>query len=54
LAFHAFHLNCLARRDAVLLSSTTNYSVHAASGSYWETPIIRGVRNCVNEEWRLF
>src|SRR5579862_5523051 len=35
-AFQALHLNCLARRDAVLLSSTTNYSVPAASGSYWE------------------
>src|SRR6201993_2372717 len=53
-AFQALHLNGLARRDAVLLSTTTNYSVHAASGSYWETPIIRGAGICVNEESRLF
>src|ERR1700757_1298943 len=53
-AFQALYLNGLARRDAVLLSSTTNYSVHAASESYWETSIIQGVGSCVNEESRLF
>ena len=53
-AFQALDLNGLTRCDAVLLSTTTNYSVHAASGSYRETSIIRGVGICVNGESRPF
>src|ERR1700719_3492684 len=53
-AFQALDLNGLARRDAVLLSSTANYGVHAASGSFWETSIIRGVSICVNGDSRAF